>query len=110
MFFSIISYFKDTSRDILRQISRDKGILSHWKCNEAVLKLFHELAPSYARIHWKRKPAKRLGKEKMAGVSFNFRLCPKIVKAISLVICTASSRKIINNRDQIEIRRTKYCS
>lgn len=56
--------------------------------------------------HWKRKPNKRLGKEKMAEVSFNFRLCPEIVKTISLgeiaVICIAvpSSRKKLEEADR----------
>lgn len=52
-----------------------------------------------------RKPGKRAGKEKIAGVHFNFK-CPKIVKATSRgEICLLAER---NDREQLEIMRTKY--
>ena len=47
-----------------------------------VLKLFHGPAPSHAGTHGKREPDKRQSKEKIVRVSFNFRLCPRSIKAI----------------------------
>lgn len=56
----------------------------------------------HAGIHWKRKPNKRAGKEKTAGVSFNFRLCPRIVKAISFRIISVIHTAVTSSRKKLQ--------